>query len=259
MMPLSIVLILEQEDTVADKTDDRPIERIVFMHIPKTAGTAVHSAFVAAFNGTRRICPYRFEHEFNDLNAGTFDYYSGHIGFDLASRIGGQLVTVLRDPVDRVLSIYYFFRHLYETGAERNSKTALAVQHDLPTFLTLAKHPYLILELRNRMTWQIAGSCELPARQAFIMQGHREEELLAPAIENLSRLAVFGLDTGLDRLARLVRERLGVKLDIQVENVTPNRVAKREVDARILRLAEPWVYLDQQLYDAAHDLIRTDP
>jgi hypothetical protein len=238
--------------------DNATGERIIFVHIPKTAGTALHSAFVSSFGGTRRVCPFRLQHEIDKANPDDYDFFSGHIGFTLATQIGGRIVTILRDPIDRVLSTYYFFRHLYETGAERNQKTALAVQYDLPTFLRLTDNPYLVLELRNRMTWTMAGDCELHARRSYLEQGNREEALLAPAIENLGRLTILGLDTGLDRVCRLARERLGLDLVIRVENVTPARVAKQDIDSRTLRLVEPWVYLDQQLYEAARDLIRTD-
>jgi len=235
-----------------------PAGRIIFMHIPKTGGTALHSAFLRAFAGTRQVFPYRFEFQFDGVEPAEHDFYSGHIGYDVAARIGGRTITVLRDPVDRVLSVYYFFRHLFETGAERNVKTVLAAQYDLPTFLSLTDNPYLMLELRNRMVWQLAGSCELPARQAYLSQGHREEALLDVAIKNLSRITIVGIDTNMDRIARLAREKLAVDLSIEIENVTPNRIAKKDIDPCVLQAAEAWVGLDRQLYAAAQELVRHD-
>lgn len=244
---------------MSDEAASTPDSRIVFLHIPKTAGTAVHHAFLTAFAGRRRVFPHRWEHEFAGVEADRFDYFSGHIGFAAASRIGGRMITVLRDPADRVLSVYYFFRHLFETGAERNAKTVLAMQHSLPDFLRLTDNPYLILELRNRMTWQLAASCELPFRAAYINQGLREDALLAQAIANLKRLTIFGLDSRLDRFARLARDRLGVDLAIGAENVTPNRIAMRDIDPQVLQLVDPWIELDRQLYDAARAMILAEP
>jgi len=67
------------------RLSDRP-RRLLHLHIPKTAGTALRKALSQAFAGTRRTCPEQFEEQFLDVDPPSFDFYSGHSGF--RSRIG---------------------------------------------------------------------------------------------------------------------------------------------------------------------------
>lgn len=89
------------------------MSKIVFLHIPKTGGTSVHDFLVNQFESSE--C---FPDRFNTLRShsaetlGRYKYFSGHYDMDGIERIPGEkfVFTFLRDPVDRVLSLYYFWR-----------------------------------------------------------------------------------------------------------------------------------------------------
>ena len=87
---------------------------VVFLHIPKTAGTAVHLALAGLFP-PGEICPERHPPEFDrapDEGLRGFRLFSGHFYWDQVARVPAPRVvfTFLREPRERLLSLYYFFR-----------------------------------------------------------------------------------------------------------------------------------------------------
>jgi hypothetical protein len=130
--------------------------RLLHIHVPKTAGTALRTALQNTKDPALTIFPHYDERSFKAAQPDQFDVFSGHFGFDTATQIGGRMVTVLRDPVDRFVSVYYFWRTLYDQGVERNRKTALAVNYNLTEFAKIRDEQLLAEEFFNRATWQIA-------------------------------------------------------------------------------------------------------
>ena len=96
---------------------DTPSERlrIVHLHIPKTAGTSLRTAFEQQFRDHLRVFPHWDEAKIAAAAPQDYDFYSGHIGFNTAKRLGGDIVTVFRHP-RRSLS----FRLLFLAPAPRN-------------------------------------------------------------------------------------------------------------------------------------------
>jgi hypothetical protein len=88
--------------------------RIVFLHIPKTAGQSVHAALVKAF-GEDVVCPARVNEQLarmtiTELNR--YQVFSGHLDWAMLDCIKGPkyVFTILRNPVDRILSFYFYLR-----------------------------------------------------------------------------------------------------------------------------------------------------
>lgn len=229
-----------------------PGRRIVHVHIPKTAGTAFSDAFKKAYGGSLRVHPNPFESEYRDIEYSDFDFYEGHIGFTTACDIGGEFITILRDPVDRYLSTYFFLKQLYFSGVEISHKTSLAARFDLDEFVQITDDPALDAEFLNRMTWQIAHSHQLELRQQLIDSGVGDAELLRISIANLSRFAIVGVQSDMAGFAEEIRQKYRVKLSIDRINVTKSRLMKADVSPKTLKVIEAWVYLDQQPWDAAN-------
>src|SRR5262245_57134001 len=86
---------------------------LIFLHLPKTGGTSLHHHFSQAFE-PHLICPERFSRL--DLlprqELSQYRYFSGHYTFAQVSLVpeARYIVTVLRDPIERVVSNYYFWR-----------------------------------------------------------------------------------------------------------------------------------------------------
>lgn len=90
------------------------MKKIVFLHIPKTAGQTVHSELVRIV-GAGLTSPVRVhtqapaDGQFPD----GYRLYSGHLDWGMLDQVtGGRFVfTVLRDPFERIASFYFYLHH----------------------------------------------------------------------------------------------------------------------------------------------------
>jgi hypothetical protein len=89
---------------------------VIFQHIPKTAGVSVRSVMSCNFH-LRDILhvPDRFwcDAEFSARAARKYRFIHGHLHFEFVKNQldTARIVTFLRDPIERVLSLYFFLRN----------------------------------------------------------------------------------------------------------------------------------------------------
>lgn len=88
--------------------------RVVFLHIPKTAGQSVHAALQAAFEPSA-IRPARVNEQLRPMGISELNRYqvfSGHFDWSALDCIKGPSYrfTILRDPLERTLSFYFYLR-----------------------------------------------------------------------------------------------------------------------------------------------------
>ena len=171
-----------------------------FVHVPKTGGSWVTDAL-------RRALPTGALYEVPSAEVGhvpaalllqRYTAITGHFTMAQLRDVVGTtfLFTFLRDPVDRVLSLYYFYRE-QEAAGVLDPRVAHAKALELAPF---------VAQLRDRVSpwsnWQTyvfsgAAHCEQPA-----------EELLPLAIDNLDRIDFVGVQDALvDGVAELSRLR----------------------------------------------------
>lgn len=92
------------------------MKRVVFLHIPKTAGQSVHQ-FLLDSLGPENMCPARVQEQIKQLSEQellTYSAYSGHFDWDFFDCLNAEdtfFFTVLRQPLDRILSFYFFLRN----------------------------------------------------------------------------------------------------------------------------------------------------
>ena len=235
-----------------------PLARpVVHMHIPKTAGTALRTAFEQAPGGKLRVFPHYDERKVAAANRAEWDIFSGHFGFNTAQQLQGDIVTVLRHPVDRFVSVYYFWRNLYLKNIEVTRKTCFTKLYTLDEFVCLRDEVLLIEEFFNRMTWQIAYGSSTEQRKAMRDEGKTDNDILSMAVKNLETFAVVGLQSRMPDFSHAVKQRFGVSIDLRKVNVTEARPSVSDVSVATRQKIYEWSYLDIEIYEAASQIAGT--
>jgi hypothetical protein len=217
----------------------------IFMHLPKTGGNTLTAVLRRRFTG-----PQCFQ--FNPDDPGDLQrlartggrgvgYIDGHLPFGLHRWLDRPAVyiTLLRHPVERLISEYYFIWN-YEP-------------HPLHRFLRTGRvtlEEYVEISRANVMTTHLSSSVEgspmFPTEVA--------EEHLRIAKENLSRhFAAVGITERFDAFLLIVSRMIGLRLPLyRRRNVTPRACGRipPELRDRIRRRNR----LDLELYDFACDL-----
>jgi hypothetical protein len=236
---------------------NRETDRLLFfVHIPKTAGTSLVTAMQAHFL-PNRICPREYTEALGRLDPvelrWQYDFIPAHTGMDVAERIGTDLVTVLREPTDRVLSLYNYWRSVpdesavvYESG-KVDPAVSLAKSLSFRDFI-LSDHPRILHDINNGQTFQIASSNNAIGRRA--LAGKDAAEILQIAQDNLQKMQAVGRTENLDVFRQQMLENLDMKLDIPFHNKTQKSFIDRQkldpaVQARLRELNE----LDYALYE----------
>ena len=146
-------------------------KRLCFIHVPKCGGQSLSSVIRQGY-APNQVCPATFLREFqalSDSDVSRYQLYLGHMGFAQARRIGGKAVTVLRDPVDRVLSLFSYWKGL---GMEGGPGPSLVQSMTLADFLE-SEEPAIVTDLVNAQTWQLAFDHSLEARHQHKSLGPR--------------------------------------------------------------------------------------
>jgi hypothetical protein len=113
------------------------VKQLFFFHNPKAGGTSVVSELSRLFAYEQR-CP-RIENDATEhaQRGGRYaifrgyDFYAGHYGADIHRALDGLIpaATNFRWPIDRVVSVYRYFRHVVElTDAQARDPRFTAVR-----------------------------------------------------------------------------------------------------------------------------------
>lgn len=215
--------------------------RIIFQHIPKAAGTSLAKLFVNQFDRDRVfICGSKdgvlndfIEFEQNERNR--LQLLIGHVDFGIHNYFNDEslYITFLRDPIDRVISHYYFikFNKMHRFHEEAN-------RIDICEFITSGIRP----RMNNCMTRMISGiSPEYNCCQ---------EEMVDRALENIElHYTFFGFLSNLKESVTLLIKKMGwEEVTIPVLNVTSNKPYKCDLSDKTIDIIMKYNQLDMKLY-----------
>jgi hypothetical protein len=221
---------------------------LIFVHVPKTAGTTLRSILFRQYppDDPHLFHFYDFPKDreaFHALPAErrqALRVLVGHIPFGYHAHLDApaDYITMLRDPVDLVTSLYYWtIRTRYDLLYWYASAVSFEdfVTSELPVVREL---------VRNLQTRYLSG-----------VEGEATEETLALAKRNLeTAFTAFGLDDRFDESLLLFRRALGWRRTHYVrENVTRGRPKKRDLPEATRRLIEQNNALDIELVAFARE------
>jgi hypothetical protein len=227
---------------------DRPI--VIFLHIPKVAGTTLYHIIERNY---RAKDLYSIERAVDDGPGGNVEAFkrlslerraqirmlTGHLPYGLHEYLPGPATyfTLLREPVDRVISFYYYVR--------RNSKHYLhdyALAHDMSLRRYVESHATTAND--NFQVRMLSGIFHQ------VPYGHCTPDLLDLAKRNLqNHFAVVGLSEQFDATLLLLKRAFHWRDIFYIrQNVTADRPALSDVPAETLDVIREHNLLDIELY-----------
>ncbi|MDG2384692.1 MAG: sulfotransferase family 2 domain-containing protein [Pirellulaceae bacterium] len=236
-----------------------PATPILFVHVPKTAGTALFALAAKIYGRVPGQVDPRVVHlkiNWNESDGGfdvvnTLDkhkgypirFISGHCSHQLRNRLPFDpiMISMLRDPKSRVLSAYNNMRRDKQNGYHE-----LATRMSLPEILEKRAIP----ELENGQVRRLAG---LPLNIGPLDQAH-----LQTAKRHMDQeYAAVGLTERFDETVELLRILLRwPRKGYMPWNVAPPRQAELEISSEARQLIEDRNAFDIDLY--AHAVQRFD-
>ncbi|WDP89724.1 MAG: sulfotransferase family 2 domain-containing protein [Desulfobacter sp.] len=215
---------------------------IIFQHIPKTAGTSLSPLFVSQFVRDQVfVCGSKdgVLTDFVNLEEDRrlqFKLLTGHVDYGIHHHLkeGAKYIAFLRDPVERVLSHYYFIKSEKKHGYHN-----LAQKMGIDEFLKKGMRP----RLNNCMVRMISGVNPL--------YGQCDESMLEAAVNNISKNYIFiGFVSRLDDSVRNLVDLMGWQpIEVKWLNVTRKRPAVGSLTKQTLSLIQRHNSLDIELYN----------
>jgi hypothetical protein len=219
---------------------------VVFVHIRKTAGKTLRRLLYRQYRrpNTRHTRNYFTEpgrafdstRELATSPPPELRVLHGHMLFwpELAWPSGTRFFTMLRDPVERTISHYYWLR----TRSARFAKTLEEAVSD----------GTIHDNLQTRVI-----SAEMPPFAEL------RETALESALERLDRFDVIGFAERFDESLALLTRAFGWRWMLYRRvNLTPNRKPRSEIEPETLELIERHNALDMELYQRARERFEAD-
>jgi galactose-3-O-sulfotransferase len=229
------------------------VPRLIYVHLPRTGGTALKRDILFP-NFPRRWCEVNYSPDLMPLG-GAQDLLSwpparrnkvrvvaGHMPFGLGEQLEGSsdYITILRDPILRVVSGYHFCRN----------------NPDNPAHLSARELP--LAEFVRQGCGQ-SQNCYARwlSNRVFGTQFSSDEEMLAVAMQNLARFSFVGITERFDESVRRLCTKYGL---VQHTTSTCNRNSHTPTDVCLSREEEiisAWNVLDLQIYRTYRQLFES--
>lgn len=218
-------------------------ETVIFLHVPKTAGTTLNRLIeweypllqIYSVDPVLFTWSTRHLHKLSVERLRRTRMFKGHMAFGLHEILPqpATYITVLRDPVDRVISAFYFMRN-YKLH---------------PQYWKLRRENWSLEDFVHRSP-RTNVQCKIIAGAEY--EEPCTPEIGAKAIENIHRhFSVAGLSERFEESLALMKLRFGWKLESYSSfNVTRTRPKKRDLPQSTLDLIAEKNSFDVALYAA---------
>lgn len=230
--------------------------RLAFVHTPKTGGTSITRVLRERYKLLELNTPDQIKAflAMSDGARNESDIAVGHMPFGIHRYLPKvKLATFVRNPVDRVISDY-FYVHGAESHPMHSRVRSMTLRQYVESDLTFMND--------NGMTRRFADYdwrevYEPPFWWQRVPVGRVTSQMLAQAKENLAHCDFVGFYENIEadaaRMLRMVDIETGSPLPR--ENVSVGRLRPEDVDKETLKLVESYNEMDAELYAFARRLV----
>ena len=245
----------------------------VFLHVEKTGGTSLQNMLLQSFGAAHVYHEHDDSlHLHSPAELSLYSVFAGHFNYDSLAFIPRRELKAfafVREPVERLLSLYHFWRS-HDPSAPRFHETMkLAQELDIETYYAsrgVARSP----STWNHMTWCVVGDRQWHQWRRLLagVRGERRvrviESLRAPIRERLREFSFVGLQENFTGSCRELFRIMGrpcpdERADHSVEQLSATssyirKSAKPVLTPRAIEVMSELVELDAILYEEAKTL-----
>lgn len=226
-------------------------QRVIFVHIKKSAGTSFNSVLSLQYIGKKSYwaAPYNSTKDFLQIDQRKRDQFQlvrGHIDFGWHKWFSddSRYITILRNPQKRVFSYLNYWKQEAETYPNMDSKWFHLIRNYSPEEILSESMHY---ELENGMVRQLSGKGRTSERCS--------DYDLDVAMKNLEKeFLAFGLTERFDESLVVLTEALGWRLPTLYSSAKVRSTNLIEPSDRLNRLILESNLLDVKLYQFAQTL-----
>jgi hypothetical protein len=221
------------------------IDKLLFLHIPKTAGTSVHNVLHRHFSRKEQLEINVFAtgknlSGFSNEKLKELRLVRGHFAFGEHEAFGAvefEYTSMLREPVDRCVSHYY-----YNLAEQDKKKKPGGRRINVPLKDLCETGDYLFVD--NLQVRLLSGNARIPI-------GSVTREMMEEAWKNLSaHFPVIGIQEQFDAYILMLCDRYELRIPYyRKQRVNKGRKAVAELDEETRRAVVNKNLLDIELYE----------
>ncbi len=229
-------------------------QTVIFLHIAKTAGTTFMDRIIKpqfhpdAIYESRTYRPISELKKFPEKQKAKIKVLMGHFGYGWHRFLSqpSTYVTIFRDPVDRVISYYYFVRQYSDDPLRKEAQ-----KMGLKDFVSSG----ISIQLDNGQTRLISGIDNGPD-ETDVGFGHCSADHLELAKKNMrEHFSFVGFTERFNESMILSKRLLGWDAPFYIKKkVNRDRLSKKDIPNSTLKCIEKYNELDIKLYKAAKEM-----